>query len=245
MKKIVKMCLVIALCLFMTACGLGYPNQLEDPDSSGDPGRDSMDPATTRLLDPMGVDGAIPSDAGLSEGLEATSSVPAKSNALSLKEPPKLVVSTINNTDSVVASCGNYMWTREMSDGSMTNTIACGAHPLDEINQRATLYTAFQDGSLPVLYGDQILGSMMPVFYLDFGDIPPETVTVHRWSSTYIGYASEYADDSEDVTVDMSDGITILPLGDGEFVYEVHADWGEVGYADYVFNTVPQIRGAN
>lgn len=162
-----------------------------------------------------------------------------------LKEPPELVVSTINNVDSVIASCGSYMWSTEMPDGSMANTIACGAHPLDEIKQRATLYTAFSAGSLPTLSEDQMPGAMLPVFYLDFGDVPPETVTVLRWPSTYIGQASEYAGDSEDVTVDMSDGFTILPLGDGEFVYEVHADWGEVGYADYVFHTVPQVRGEN
>lgn len=241
MKKDIKICLVIALCLFMAACGQSYPDQLEDPDSSCDPGWKSIDSATAKLLDPTGIDDAAPSEAGLSEGLGLTSSVPAKPDTLGLKEPPELVVSTMNNTDSVIASCGNYMWTMEMSDGSMTNTIACGAHPLDEIKQRATLYTAFPAGGLPALSGDQMLGSMLPVFYLDFGDVPPETVTVHRWPSTYIGHASEYASDSEEVTVDNSDGFTILPLEDGEFVYEVHADWGEVGNADYVFNTVPQV----
>lgn len=245
MKKMIKMCLVITLCFFMAACGQGNPNQLEDPDSSPDPGRESIDSAITKLLDPTDADDATPSDASLSEGLESKSSVPAKSDTLGLKEPPELVVSTINNVDSVIASCGNYMWSREMPDGSMTSTIACGAHPLDEINQRATLYTAFPAGSLSPLPDGQMPGSMLSVFYLDFGDVVPENVTVHRWPSTYIGLASEYADDSEDVTVDMSDGFTILPPGDGEFVYEVHADWGEVGYADYVFNTVPQVRDAN
>lgn len=245
MKKVIKMCLVIAFCLFMAACGQSYPNQLEDPDSSPDPGRNGIDSATTKLLNPTDADDEAPSDAGLSEGLESISSIPAKTDTLVLKEPPELVVSTINNADSVTASCGNYMWSREMPDGSMASTIACGAHPLDDINQRATLYTAFPAGSLPVLSEGQMPGAILPVFYLDFGDVPPETVTVHRWPSTYIGHASEFAGDSEDVTVDISDGFTILPLGDGEFVYEVHADWGEVGYADYVFSTIPQVRGAN
>ncbi|MCH5342251.1 MAG: hypothetical protein J1E01_12375 [Acetatifactor sp.] len=245
MRKNIKMCLVIALCFIMSACGQGNANQLEDLDSSGNPGRDSIDPASTRLLEKSDVDDADPSDAGMSDGLGLISSVPAKIDATVLKEPPELVVSTINNADSVIASCGNYMWSREMPDGSMASTIACGAHPLDEVNQRATLYTAFPAGSLPALPEGQMPGMLLSVFCLDFGDVPPETVSVHRWPSTYIGHASEYAGDSEDVTVDMSDGFTILPLGDGEFVYEVHADWGEVGSADYVFNTVPQVRGAN
>lgn len=236
MKKIMNLCLV-ALCLCMAACSKGSPGQPENDSPSGDSGSGSMNPANTEPLESSG--------AGLPEGLGRTSSVPAKSDASVLKGPPELVVSTINNADSVIASCGNYQWSREMPDGSMTSTIACGAHPLDEVNQRATLYTAFPAGSLPALPEGQMPGMMLPTFYLYFGDVPPETVTVHRWPSTYIGYASEYANDSEDVTVDISDGFTIFPLGDGEFVYEVHADWGEVGSADYVFNTVPQVRGAN
>lgn len=245
MKKIMNLCLVVALCLCMAACGKSSPGLSENDSSSGDSGSGSIDSVNTESLGSTGADDANSTGAGRSEGLGRTSSVPAKSATSVLKDPPELVVSTINNADFVIASCGNYMWSREMPDGSMTSTIACGAHPLDEINQRATLYTAFPAGSLPELSEGQMPGMMLSVFYLDFGDVPPETVTVHRWPSTYIGQASEYAGDSEDVTVDISDGFTILPLGDGEFVYEVHADWGEVGSADYVFNTVPQVRGAN
>lgn len=42
----------------------------------------------------------------------------------------------------------------------------------------------------------------------------------------------------------MTEGF-LLSLGDGEFVYEVQADWGEVGCADYVFMTLPQLRGGS
>ena len=130
-----------------------------------------------------------------------------------------------------------------MPDGTTKSVIACGAHPLDEPGGRATLYTAFPPGSLPPFTDGENVASFLPAFYLDFGEIPPETVTVRRWPSIYIGRASEFADDSEEVIVDISETFAITPFGDGEFVYEVHAAWGEVGSADYVFNTLPQVRG--
>lgn len=245
MRKTMNMCLGIALCLCLAACGNSIPDQSESPNSSRASEIDSIDPPSIEPLESAGRDSAEPSGSDLSENPELMPSVTTKSDGLVLEEPPKLVVSTMNNTDSVIASCGNYQWNKEMPDGTTRNTIACGAHPLDEVNERATLYTAFPAGSLPTLPDGQMPRAIYPVFYLNFGEIPPETVTVYRWPSIYIGHASEYASDGEDVTVDISDGFTILPTGDGEFVYEVHADWGEVGHADYVFNTVPQVKGAN
>ena len=132
-----------------------------------------------------------------------------------------------------------------MPDGSMSSVIACGAHPLDEAGaaEQTRLYTAFPAGSLPPLGEGENTPSILPVLYLDFGEIPPETVTVRRWPSEYIGRAGEFDGGSEEVEVDSSDGFTILPFLDGAFVYEVCADWGEVGSAYYVFSTLPQTRG--
>lgn len=183
--------------------------------------------------------------AGLPEDSGSVSPKPVKPDARTLDGPPELVVSTFNDVDSVTASCGNYRWSKKMPDGSMSSIIACGAHPLDEAGaaERTRLYTAFPAGSLPPLSEGEDTPSLLPVFYLDFGEIPPETVTVRRWPSEYIGRASEFSGDSEEVEVDCSDGFTILPIGDGEFVYEVDAAWGEVGSAYYVFHTLPQVRG--
>lgn len=182
--------------------------------------------------------------ADLPEDPDPISSEPARPDARTLDGPPELVVSTMNNADSVTASCGNYQWSAKMPDGSMSSVIACGAHPLDEAGatERTRLYTAFPAGSLPPLGDGQDTPSILPVFYLDFGEIPPETVTARRWPSEYIGRASEFSGDSEEVEVDCSDGFAILPIGDGEFVYEVDAAWGEVGSAYYVFHTLPQVR---
>lgn len=126
----------------------------------------------------------------------------------------------------------------------MSGIIACGPHPLDSPGELgyAILYTAIPAGSLPPLEEGQFPGMLLSSIYLDFGEIPPETVTVRRWPASYVGNASEHYEDGENVTVDSSDGFMLLPLGDGEFVYEVHADWGQVGSADYVFRTVPEVR---
>lgn len=172
---------------------------------------------------------------------EAPSSFPsAKPDIRTLDQPPELVISTINDVDSVIASCGNYQWS--IKNGSV---IACGAHPLDEAGaaERNRLYTAFPAGTLPPLGEGEDTPSILPVFYLNFGEIPPETVTARRWPAEYVGRASEFDGDSEEVEVDSSDGFALLPMGDGEFVYEVNAAWGEAGSASYVFCTLPQARG--
>lgn len=254
MNKIMNMCLAIALCLCATACGQSNPNQSsnsepssssepsirscqsENPNSSAGLGSDSIETENTEPLESNSVDN-VKSGGVTLEGLSE-----AVVSGATLQEPPKMVVSTVNNVDSVIASCGNYQWNKEMSNGTTSSVIACGAHPLDEVNERAILYTAFPSGSQQPLIQDQEPGAMLPVFQLDFGDVPPEVVTAHRWPSAYIGHASEYANDCEEVMVDISDGITLFPPDDGEFVYEVYAVWGEVGSAYYVFDTTPQIR---
>lgn len=168
------------------------------------------------------------------------------SDPWALENPPALVVSTEYNADSVTTEIYGYTWTKKLDEDQMVTTIACGMHPLDDPGDSgyAILYTAFAPGSLPPLPDGQFRSSMLPVFFLDFGEVPPKTVTARRWSAEYVGSASEHYDDAEEVRVDISEGF-LSPMGDGEFVYEVHADWGEVGSADYVFMTLPQVRGGS
>lgn len=203
---------------------------------------DSSTPPT-----PGSHDNAVSLGADLPEASNSISPSSVKPDAQTLERPPELVVSTMNNADSVTASCGNYQWSKKMPDGTTGSIIACGAHPLDEAGaaERTRLYTAFPAGTLPPSSEGQDTPSFLPVFYLNFGEIPPETVTARRWPSEYIGRASEFDGDSEEVEVDSSNGFAILPIGDGEFVYEVDAVWGEVGSAAYVFSTLPQMRGGN
>lgn len=183
-------------------------------------------------------------EALLDEGKE-NPSISVKPAPQTLTEPPELIVSTMYDTDSVTASCGNYEWNRELPDGTTGHIIACGAHPLDVTWEYNILYTAFPAGSLPPLEEGQMPGMLLPIFYLNFGNIPPDVVSVQRWPASYIGDAQIHSADSEDVAVESENGIfTLLPLGDGDFIYEIHVEWSDVGSANYVFRTLPQVRGA-
>ncbi|MDE5589084.1 MAG: hypothetical protein K2J60_08065 [Acetatifactor sp.] len=142
-----------------------------------------------------------------------------------LSEPPILTVSTLNAVDSISVYCGNSQWNCAMPDGTTTAILACGAHPLDQ-QEHPILYTVF------------------PVFYLDFGEILPETVSAVRWPASYIGDAQGHSADFEEVIVEFEENmITLIPLGDGDYIYEISAAWGEVGEAGYTFRTLPQMRG--
>lgn len=161
----------------------------------------------------------------------------------SLTEPPSLTVSTLMYVDSVIASCGNYQWSHTLPDGTVSEFIACGAHPLDQ-QEYPILYTAFPAGTLPAPEAGENVGSIAPVFYLDFGEILPETVSVMRWPASRIGDAQTYSTDFEMVNTELEgDTFSLFPLGDGDYVYEVSANWGDVGGASYTFRTLPQIRG--
>ena len=71
----------------------------------------------------------------------------------------------------------------------------------------------------------------------------PETVSVIRWPASHIGDAQIHSTDFEIVTTELDGDIfCLLPLGDGDYVYEVSADWGDVGGASYTFRTLPQTR---
>ena len=185
--------------------------------------------------------------AGITVTMEETppkEEAPVPASPTELSEPPELVVSTLYSGDSVTLTSGNFDWTELMPDGTAGSVIACGLHPLDEREEWDTLYTAFSAGSIPFPEEEEFMSSLLSLYFLDFGEIPPETVTAQRWPAEYIGQAVEYGGDSEEVTVDRSDsGITLIPMGDGEFVYAVRADWGEAGSAEYVFRTIPQVRG--
>lgn len=164
----------------------------------------------------------------------------------SLSASPELVVSTLNHADSVTAQRYGFSWDHEMPNGQRASVIACGIHPLDDPGEEgyATLYTAFPAGSLPPLEEGQLPGMIVPVYYLDFGDYSPESVTARRWPSAWSGQHEDQDMEAEEVTVDTTDeGWALLPLGDGEFIYEVQADWGHVCNANYVFATLPQVRG--
>lgn len=163
------------------------------------------------------------------------------SNFEALTAPPTLAVSTLNNVDRVITSCGNSQWRYTLPDGTATTLSACGAHPLDR-QEHPILYTAFPAGSLPPLEDGEHPGCIVPIYDLDFGEFLPETVSAIRWPASYIGNTQRDTDFEEVIVEIEGDTITLMPLGDGDFVYAVSACWGEMGYASYTFRTLPQIR---
>ena len=219
-----SLCLALTLCLTLTACGrTSAPQPSESPSASASAGSDIVVPAQ-------------PED---------------------LTSPPELTVSTLYHVHSVTAVCGGFEWGRPEGGKSV---IACGVGPLYEGMEWPLLYSAFGPGTLPPLEEGEFRSSIMPVYYLDFGAVPPTEVTARRWSADYIGQNDAY-DKAEEVSVEwteehMSDirfgaeepveigpaCYALYPLGDGEFVYEIHAVWEDYGSADYVFRTTPQVR---
>lgn len=176
------------------------------------------------------------------KGTNNTEDLPASKKAETLTAPPSLEVSTLYDVDQVTASLGSYQWSAVLPDGTAGTVVACGLHPLDQ-QEHPLLYTAFPAGSLPPLEDGVLPGSLVPTYTLNFGDIPPETVTAVRWPASLIGDSEGKMSKAENVSVEMeADAITLMPFGDGDFVYEICAEWGETGSAYYTFRTLPQVR---
>lgn len=241
MRK-VSIYLSVALLLFvLTACGKTQTEASQDAD--GTPAQ-VVAQQPEELSVSKGAGRPDEPDNGTTETISKTDGedVSEPLNYETLTEPPVLAVSTLNNVDRVIASCGNYEWSCTFPDGTTASVEACGLHPLEQ-QDHPILYTAFPAGSLPSLEDGENLGAMVPIFYFDFGGILPETISAIRWPASYIGNVQNHTD-FENVMIEIEeDTIMLAPLGDGDYVYEVSAHWGEVGSARYVFRTLPQLRG--
>lgn len=172
------------------------------------------------------------SGAGESAGTQA---LPAGAEALeALEEPPALTVSC--GWDQLTLSwSGSASWSKAGPDGEGEAWIACGLHPLDS-QEYPVLYTGIPAGAGRTEGGG--VASLAPALTLDFG-VPPTQVTVRRWPAEYVGRVQEGEEQGE--TLEVEDGTVLLP-GDGDCVYEVSAQWGEMGAASYVFRTRLQTR---
>ncbi len=166
----------------------------------------------------------------------------SRTDPSSLTEPPALIVRNQYDADRVQATTFTYAWTTVLPDGMESSRIACGVQPMQMESLDAVLYTAFPAGTLPPAAEGTSPGGLAPAFTLDFGNCPPDSVTAHRWKSEDLGRSDLNGLWSEEVPVDCSDGFTLLPLGDGAFVYEISARWGNDNYCVYAFRTVPQVR---
>lgn len=234
---------IIALVLALTGCA----NVEADKETTAAPTEATVSPDTLQTPSAEPGNGAIDYISAITKIDTAQISAPNGGEGApmpldyeALTAPPALTVSTLEYVDSVIASCGNYHWSHTLPDGTATEVLACGAHPLDQ-QEHPIIYTAFPAGALSFSEDGGAVGSLVPVFYLDFGGISPETVSVIRWPASYIGDAQGHSTDFETVTTEFDgDTILLLPPGDGNYVYEVSAEWGNAGGASYTFRTLPQ-----
>ena len=154
-----------------------------------------------------------------------------------LKEPPALTV-VYGENNSIEALRGTSSWTYQNEDGTWTGIEADSMHPLDakEYMPNLTLLPVITSSCSPLSAGMQ-------------WDTIPDNVTVRCWSDAYWG---QYDAESEDLTVRtlMVDSnteaapIISIELKDGNYVYEVIAEWNSAetyhGKACYSFYTVKQ-----
>ena len=223
-----KSLLALLLAAAITACGVSAAPA--DPPASPDAGSSQVSPAEQPLPP---------------ESDPTPASVPSSSTLETMSEPPALTVCTLYDADEVSAIKFSYQWTTALPDGQAQSVTACGVSPLQALDglESAMLYTAFRGTDLPPLAEGELPGSLVPVFTLKFDGPAPQSVTARRWKAEDIGESS--SDDlwEENVEAVLKDGVwQLIPLGDGEFVYEVCADWGETGSATYGFRTTPQVR---
>lgn len=153
----------------------------------------------------------------------------ASQETVTLKEPPALTV--VYGENSIEASRGTYSWTYQNEDGTWTGIEADSMHPLQAKEYMPSL------NLLPVI----------PSFVGMQWDTVPDKVSVRCWSEAYWG---QYDAESEEVPakvlcIDSSDRCDphfSVELKDGNYVYEVIAEWNSAetysGKACYSFYTV-------
>lgn len=197
------------LCLFtLASCGRGrldsdkninYAEGAPPPDCPGDP---------LEYAPGGGEDGAQGKLPGGEDG-DAVSDLSA---------PPTLTVESDGQT--IEAACSNYTWIKAEENGDSISVIACGAHPLES--------ACFEVMPKLDIISYYITEKGEGQAFFTFGAPQPESVTVRRWSASFVGDCSAPAEE-----VSFENGT--LSLGSGSYVYEVHADFGSQGSADYAF----------
>ena len=150
-------------------------------------------------------------------GLAGCSAADGENNPVILEKPPVLtVVSGQAETDAML---GSYSWQLENADGTTTNIIADGAHPLDRQDLLSPLETTEATAALR------------------FSEEPDSIVDIRCWSDEHW---SEPSADSEAVSVNGS----TMELRSGGYIYEVAAQWDtKDGYGGTAYYSV-YIRAA-
>lgn len=145
-----------------------------------------------------------------------------------LTEPPKLTISTLDN--SIEALRGTTSWLYDNGDGTQTGIESDSMHPLDSNSKKympTLLITPTPDFSKKPLEA-----------VLQF-DVSPDEVSVHCWSDKHWGNTSA---ESEDILVNDF----AIELKDSAYIYEVIARWSSSekygGTAYYSFYATDKIK---
>lgn len=129
-----------------------------------------------------------------------------------LTEAPLLTVSA--GDAALEVSYGTSSWSYDLGNGQATGYEACGIHPLDGQEHWKNL------------------GVTSTTATLNFGAIPPDSITVQCWRTEYWG---NYDAPAEKIALQNS----TFQLKDGSYVYEVCAKWSSAeaygGNAYYTF----------
>lgn len=156
---------------------------------------------------------------------EATPTASAEIQA-GLAEPPPLIVELLSGEGKVKAVNGTYSWMYLQEDGTDGGINASGGTPHENQSKQDPLM-------LPVT--GEVLTAV-----LHFEDAP-DSVSVRSWN---LNDTQSLMVDWESVEVVLSAGEFQIELKDGDYIYEVTAEWNEGGShwgrAWYDFHTAKQ-----
>lgn len=143
-----------------------------------------------------------------------------------LTEPPELMVALISQKEEIKAAKSTYSWTYRKDEETFGSINACGEGMPERLRDMLSSM------SLPAA-GDPLTAA------LNFGDAP-DSVSVRGWNVN--GQGPEH--DWEPVEVHSSADEFQIELKDGNYLYEVTAEWNEDGLhwgrAWYHFQTAKQ-----
>ena len=142
---------------------------------------------------------------------------------LNVTEPPRLVV--VQAHEMIEAAIGNTEWDWELADGTRSHIVACGS----------TMYENRDRLNVLKLEADEAL-----FVDLQFGT-DPNKVTVTCWNLD--------EENPEPETIEAEDVLWSVDLKDGNYVYEIKAEWTDFprfnGVVEYGFKTEKVVKSGD
>lgn len=149
--------------------------------------------------------------------LTSTSSMPAESGisrpnySIPLTTAPEIALTDVlsSKQNEFIVQSGNFSWSYQ-KNGKLESVIACGAHPLDQNQQKGNKL------KIPEYQGTDA------VSYSVSWVVEPDKLTVREWDISKLGDTEA----EPDSVSDLEDIVTLVDLKPGR-VYELTAVWDE------------------